>query len=292
MSKSPFIPFYTSDFLGGTSGMTASTKGVYITLLCLMYEAEGPLPQKWDMLARRSGCTLPAFKKAVQDLQDDGKVVILEGGIWSDKCEKHIAQRGERRSSAKAAAESRWGKSKQNQSKGDAGAMRERCQPEPEPYRDTNVSLSKRAKPERFQEFWDQYPHRGGAKKARADCEKRYARHVAAGVPEQTIISAAIRYASDRQVLEGYAKNPATWLNQKGWEDEIEPVGPNPRNTGRSGPHDSLMAGFAAFANSDPGSGETGFGGGGSSDGSGWSDVDRGPGGNASQPILRVIGSN
>lgn len=157
---------------------------------------------------------------------------------------------------------------------------------------DASPSLSKRAKPERFQEFWDQYPHRGGAKKARADCEKRYARHVAAGVPEQTIISAAIRYASDRQVLEGYAKNPATWLNQKGWEDEIEPVGPNPRNTGRSGPHDSLMAGFAAFANSDPGSGETGFGGGGSSDGSGWSDVDRGPGGNASQPILRVIGSN
>jgi len=27
MSQSPFIPFYTSDFLGGTGGMTAATKG-------------------------------------------------------------------------------------------------------------------------------------------------------------------------------------------------------------------------------------------------------------------------
>lgn len=133
MSEAPYIPFYTSDFLGGTSGMTAATKGVYITLLCLMYEAEGPLAQKWDTLARRCGCTLPAFKRAVQDLVDDGKIVILNDGIWSEKCEKHLAQRRERRSSAKAAAEKRWQKDKQKQGEGDAPASSAHCQPEPEP---------------------------------------------------------------------------------------------------------------------------------------------------------------
>ena len=129
--SAPYVPFYTSDFLGGTSGMTAATKGVYITLLCLMYEEEGPLPQKWDTLARRCGCTLPAFTKAIQDLVDDGKVAVLGSGLWSEKCEKHIAQRCERRDSAKAAAEKRWEKVKQNQGMSDADAMPETCQPEP-----------------------------------------------------------------------------------------------------------------------------------------------------------------
>lgn len=131
--SAPYVPFYTSDFLGGTSGMTAATKGVYITLLCLMYEEEGPLPQKWDTLARRCGCTLPAFTKAIQDLVDDGKISVLGSGLWSEKCEKHIAQRCERRDSAKAAAEKRWEKVKQNQGMSDANAMPETCQPEPEP---------------------------------------------------------------------------------------------------------------------------------------------------------------
>lgn len=133
MTDAPYVPFYTSDFLAGTSGMTAATKGVYITLLCLMYEAEGPLPQQWETLARRCGCTLPAFKKAIQSLVDDGKMAETDGGLWSKKCEKHIAQRRERRNSAKSAANTRWQKTKQKQGKGDASAMRTQCQPEPEP---------------------------------------------------------------------------------------------------------------------------------------------------------------
>lgn len=152
MSDAPYIPFYTSDFLGGTSGMTAATKGVYITLLCLMYEAEGPVPQKWDMLARRCGCTFPAFKKAISDLCDDGKVEVTDDGLWSPKCEKHLAQRRERQSSARSAARKRWGKTQRNQGRADAGALRAQCQPEPEVKEDTNVSSKKRAT--RLPEDW------------------------------------------------------------------------------------------------------------------------------------------
>lgn len=133
MSASPYVPFYTSDFLGGTSGMTAASKGVYITLICLIYEAEAPLPQSWDTLARRCGCTLPAFKRAVEALQDDGKIEVTGAGIWSEKCAKHIAQRRERQGSAKAAAKTRWEKIKENQSHTDKAALKPQCQPEPEP---------------------------------------------------------------------------------------------------------------------------------------------------------------
>lgn len=161
MSGDPYVNLYTSDFLAGTSGMTAATKGVYITLLCLMYEAEAPLQQSWATLARRCGCTLPAFNRAISDLQDDGKVTVSDAGIWSEKCDKHIARRRERQSSAKAAADKRWEKAQENQRPPDANATRGTCQPEPEPeYRDTVVSLrrepapSKRAGKRAIPENW------------------------------------------------------------------------------------------------------------------------------------------
>jgi uncharacterized protein YdaU (DUF1376 family) len=147
MSAAPYVPFYTSDFLGGTSGMTAASKGVYITLLCLMYESEEPLPQSWDTLARRCGCTLPAFKRSVEALQDDGKIIVTGAGIWSEKCEKHIMQRRERQSSAAGAAKKRWEKIKENQCQDDKTALSAQCQPEPEPYKekeDTKVSSKKK----------------------------------------------------------------------------------------------------------------------------------------------------
>jgi hypothetical protein len=75
-----------------------------------------------------------------------------------------------------------------------------------------------------FDDFWQAYPHRGGAKKGRAGAEKSYARALASGVAEQDLIDAAVRYGHDRMVRDGYAKDPATWLNQKGWADEIEPA--------------------------------------------------------------------
>lgn len=152
MSDRPFVPFYTSDFLAGTSGMTAATKGVYITLLSLMYEAEAPLPQSWETLARRSGCTMPSFKKAIEALEDDAKITITDAGIWSEKCDKHITQRRERSDSAKAAAKKRWEKDKEKQRNSDATASSAQCKPEPYPEpkvkRDTNVSPKKPAWPD------------------------------------------------------------------------------------------------------------------------------------------------
>ena len=68
--------------------------------------------------------------------------------------------------------------------------------------------------------------------------------------------------------------------------------GPRSNNSRASSPHDALMAGFAAFANSDGGTSGDDFGGGETSFHTGNEAMDFGPGGYATGPILRVVGDS
>lgn len=85
-------------------------------------------------------------------------------------------------------------------------------------------SVERDARASRFAEFWNLYPHRGGAKVKRKGGEVIYGRLVRAGVPEQAIIDGASRYRDDAKVQRGYAQDATKWLNQRGWEDEVEPA--------------------------------------------------------------------
>jgi hypothetical protein len=71
-----------------------------------------------------------------------------------------------------------------------------------------------------FPEFWELYPHRDGAKRKRADAEKVYAKAVRNGVEPATILAGARAAHCQPDVIRGYARDPTTWLNQKGWEDQ------------------------------------------------------------------------
>ena len=75
---------------------------------------------------------------------------------------------------------------------------------------------------ETFEDFWQAYPHRGGAKKGRKLAEQKFKAAVKRGAAAPLIINAAKDYANDAQVVRGYAKDPATWLNQECWNDEIQ----------------------------------------------------------------------
>lgn len=74
----------------------------------------------------------------------------------------------------------------------------------------------------RFEEFWNHFPHRNGAKKGKDTAKVKYLAAVKSGVSEEVLVSKAILYASDKQVLDGYGKGPTPWLNQKCWNDDIE----------------------------------------------------------------------
>jgi uncharacterized protein YdaU (DUF1376 family) len=230
----PFVPFYPSDWLAGTRGLTAAETGVYITLVAMMYEREAPLDMPADRLARLCGCTVKAFCAARDTLLTEGKLTLRDGGLWNNRVEKECAARKNRSEKAQQSIAHRWQKTKQNQQNDDTNVIRE-------PYVehtnhnhnhtvDTSVSTESVFSDEktllrvlRFADFWNAYPHRDG-KRGRKLAEAKYRAAVKRGISEQTIIDGAKRAHSDPRVKAGYARDPTTWLNQAGWDDEIAPT--------------------------------------------------------------------
>ncbi|MEI4473550.1 YdaU family protein [Frigidibacter sp. MR17.24] len=142
MSETPWVKFYASDWLAGTSGLTSAERGVYITLIALIYENEGPIAYDEARLARRCGCPKAAFAKAFRGLCSEGKMALADGMVSNRRTEKELSARGIRAQKASASANARWraqaDKTEQNQSSENANASAKQClgdaiqKPEPE----------------------------------------------------------------------------------------------------------------------------------------------------------------
>lgn len=131
MGEKPFIKFYPSDFLGGTSGLSPAERGVYITLLCLMYENDGPIARDDARLSRRCGAPKAAFKRILDGLIAEGKILQNDGVLSNKRAEKAIVDRTNRSQIATHAATQRWEaqseKTQKKQRGGDANAMPAQC---------------------------------------------------------------------------------------------------------------------------------------------------------------------
>lgn len=121
--SSAWIKFYPSDWLSGTRGMSAAETGVYITLIAMMYEREGPVPNEPKRLARQMGMTPAALEKVVDELLGQGKILLTEEGFWKDRVAKEIKFRAEKSEAAAESASKRWGKTQEKQPQSDANAL-------------------------------------------------------------------------------------------------------------------------------------------------------------------------
>ena len=82
-------------------------------------------------------------------------------------------------------------------------------------------------KDEEFNEFWEEYPRKVGKKDARRAFDKALK-----STKAETMIRAVIAQKKSGQWLREngrYIPNPATWLNQGRWDDEIQPVESKPK---------------------------------------------------------------
>lgn len=124
MAQNPWVKFYPTDWLGAVGGMSPAERGVYITLLALMYKEDGPIRRDDSKLARRCGCPKAAFVKTLDALIDEGKVTYQGGFLSNDRAEKEIVDRQKRSEKARALQAKKTSvqkeKTQQNQSPSEA----------------------------------------------------------------------------------------------------------------------------------------------------------------------------
>lgn len=263
MAEFPALPFWTDAYIGDTAHLTNEEHGVYLRLLMFAWRSpDCRLPDDDKRISIMVGLTEKKWKAM-------RPVIVafwtVENGSWTQKrlTKERDFVRGKSQKN-RDAAKARWeAKPLENKDCADACAMPshmpEPCQtdaPTPIPIpidkkRDAKASFALSARERdhdgRFDEFWQQYPHRNGAKKGKAVAQKAWDRAVKARASPDHIIAGAMRYATDRQVIQGYAKDPATWLNAKGWEDEVEHHHGN-SGRGQSTASGGMVAAFAAVA--------------------------------------------
>lgn len=127
--KNAYIPFYPSDWLAGTRGMTAAETGVYITLIAMMYERRAPLDMDRARLARLCGSSAANFSRALEALIAADKITETEAGLWNDKVSKVLSGVSEKRTAAIQSANARWSKKHSENNEGaDANASETQCE--------------------------------------------------------------------------------------------------------------------------------------------------------------------
>lgn len=220
MNGLPYYKRYPRDFIEGTIGMPFELKGAYSVLLDLIYMQGGNLPDDARYISGLLGCSSKQWTYYRKALIELGKIVARDGFLGNyradNECElTENLRRTQRDNRAKRGGQT----SKSND------IATTTVEPKPnhtDTESDTDKREAKASLVRSFAAFWDAYPHRGGAKRNRKGAEAKFIAAVRRGVPAQAIIEGAQRACTDRRVLDGYARDPTTWLNQEGWADESE----------------------------------------------------------------------
>ena len=226
MGRDPAVLFYTSDFLTGTAYFDMSERGRYITLLCEQHQ-NGHIPQfRFDDVCGTERPLLRAkFKK------DDN-------GFWyNERMEIETLKRKAFCQSRRDSINKRYVRSTHV----DTHVVHTKVRMENE--NDNGISTSLDV-PLSFNSFWAIYPKKVG----KGAAEKAWSKIKA---PSETIalITTALSWQvkSEQWTKDGgqFIPMPATYLNQKRWEDEPFSKAKIPAKKIETIPkseHDKLMA--------------------------------------------------
>lgn len=107
----PWFPFFPSDWLAGTRGLSANATAAYITILALIYEHDGPVKADPAWLARYCSMSRRQFATALDLLVAKGKIQVLEnGGLWNARAAVEIRKRNKASAQQRENVNRRWDK--------------------------------------------------------------------------------------------------------------------------------------------------------------------------------------
>lgn len=97
MGDYPFYHRYQSDFLNGCHGLNWELRGVYSTVIDMIYDRNGPIPFDPGFIAAGSGMGTAKTRNLLQQLIDADKLFVIDGPryplISNMRAEAEIAKR-------------------------------------------------------------------------------------------------------------------------------------------------------------------------------------------------------
>lgn len=127
MSATPWVKWFSGDFLNGVADLEADEGWVYVIALNLIYDRGGPIPFEPDRLARRCRLRKNVVERVVRQLVDAGKLTLEDGKLSNPKAERMLEGRLKTVGNSSRAARVRWEKDRENNGSDDATAMPSQC---------------------------------------------------------------------------------------------------------------------------------------------------------------------
>jgi uncharacterized protein YdaU (DUF1376 family) len=231
----PAFQFYAADFISDDTValMTNEQVGAYVLLLCYSWQRPDGLPAAMSSLARLCRCTESRFSKKIWPSMS-GKWQKNElGHFFNPRLERvrqeQVDYRAHQSRAGRAGAASMWAKKRmaghvRSMSGHVETAVTGQCpkdgSPSPSPSPTLKQERTETREPDGFARFWLAYPRKVGKDAAMKAFAKRK--------PDEATFDAmldalAVQSLSVQWTREGgrFVPNPATWLNQGRWQDEV-----------------------------------------------------------------------
>ena len=235
MSKTPFMPLYTSDYLGDTGHLSTEEHGAYLLILMQMWNAGGSLPNEPRKLARVARCTTKKWMgmaDTVLAFFEDNGVEITSARLTKERLKVDTKSDLRRSAGAKGGA----AKALKTKKAALANAIAKPCHlPEPEPYREEYKGASAEAA-DLFEECWKLYqscPLKAKAQKKKP-AQAQWSKSIKRAEPERILkaIGAAVEARMGPQPRKFEDRFPTLpdmwrWLRDDCWADverELAPV--------------------------------------------------------------------
>ena len=169
-------------------------------------------------LARMVGETLEVVEGWLEELRHAGVYDIADdGSIYSRRMIRDENLRQIRANGGKLGGNPNL-KSKGKVNLEDNQKVIQEVKQKPTPSSSSSSSSSKNIYTDAFEEFWQAYPSKTG----KGEAYKSWKRINTDKQLTETITASVDVYRQSKRVKDGFVKNPATWLNQRCWEDEAE----------------------------------------------------------------------
>ncbi|WP_435167952.1 DUF1376 domain-containing protein [Falsirhodobacter sp. 1013] len=217
----PYFSFYPADFMNGVRGLTPQEVGVYTMILCRIYEENGPIEANTMRLATYCGMREKTFAVVMQKLVDLGKFSLIEGMVINRRALEEIQKRSDglknNSKAGKASAEKRQQKQAKQSTPVQQPFNHTDTDTDTEKLGDTDVSPCSVDRGPTFDQFWSSWPLQ---KQGKENARKAFAKLSASQKTAATEQCAA--WCGSWRMAHPQASDihPATYLNNKRWEDE------------------------------------------------------------------------